>query len=133
LIYVDTSALMKLLKDDEVHAKAMSEHIQATESPIISSALLAVELRRAMLRIRPADVAKADLLLSRVRLLDMSQAIVESASQLPDPMLRSLDAIHLATALLIREDLDAVLTYDDRLATAAASHGLTVESPGLTP
>jgi predicted nucleic acid-binding protein len=133
LIYVDASALMKLIKDDEVHAEAMSEHVRATESPIVSSTLLAVELRRAMLRIRPADVPKADLLLSRVQLMDMTPAIVEKASRLPDPMLRSLDAIPLATALLVRDDLTAVLTYDDRLAAAAASHGLTVESPGLTP
>lgn len=133
MIYVDTSALMKLLKDDEVHAAAMSEHVRATESTIVSSALLAVELRRATMRIRPADVPKADLLLSRVQLVDMSHAIVEKASRLPDPMLRSLDAIHLATALIVRDELDAVLTYDDRLAAAAVGHGLTVESPGVTP
>ena len=56
-------------------------------------------------------------------------AVVESASRLPDPMLRSLDAIHLATALVLREDLEALVTYDERLADAAGAHGLTVASP----
>lgn len=46
-----------------------------------------------------------------------------------DPMLRSLDAIHLATALLIHEDVDVLLSYDDRLTAAAASHGLETASP----
>jgi predicted nucleic acid-binding protein len=44
-------------------------------------------------------------------------------------MLRTLDAIHLATALMIRDDLDVLLTYDDRMLTAAATHGLPTASP----
>jgi predicted nucleic acid-binding protein len=55
----------------------------------------------------------------------------EAASRLPDPQLRSLDAIHLATALLLlRDDLDMVLTYDQRLAAAAKAEGLPVQTPG---
>jgi len=50
-------------------------------------------------------------------------------SRLPDPLLRSPDTIHLATALLIREDLDELLTYDDRLAASARAHGLAVATP----
>ena len=69
------------------------------------------------------------MLLADVLLLGLSDAVIENASRLPDPLLRSLDAIHLATALLIREDVDAVLTYDDRLAEAARAHGLTVAAP----
>jgi predicted nucleic acid-binding protein len=59
----------------------------------------------------------------------MDGPVVEAASRLPDPMLRTLDAIHLATALMIREDLDVLLTYDDRMLTAAATHGLPTASP----
>jgi uncharacterized protein len=86
-----------------------------------------------VLRRAPQRLAQADLALARVDLIDMSAAVVESASRLPDPMLRSLDAVHLATALLVSDDLDAVVTFDDRLAAAAAGHGLPVESPGRTP
>ena len=69
------------------------------------------------------------MLLGEVETVDITQSVVESASRLPDPALRSLDAIHLATALLIREDLDALLTYDERLAIAARSHGIEVATP----
>ena len=74
-----------------------------------------------------------DVVLTRVATIEISDIVIESASRLPDPMLRSLHAVHLATALAVDDDLDVLVTYDDRLATAAASHGLTVESPGVTP
>jgi predicted nucleic acid-binding protein len=57
--------------------------------------------------------------------------LVESASRLPDHSLRSLDAIHLATALLLRDDLEVIVTYDKRLATVAEAHHLPVDSPGV--
>ncbi len=129
MIYVDTSALIKLVILEEESA-AVDRRLASAE--MVSSALLLVETRRGLLR-RAADrLPQMDLVLSRVGVIDMSAAVVESASRLSDPMLRSLDAIHLATALLVRDDLDALLTYDDRLAAAAAGHGLTVEMPGRT-
>ena len=70
-----------------------------------------------------------DLLLDRVEVIGIDDVVVESAGRLADPLLRSLDAIHLATALLIRKDVDALLTYDERLAEAARAHGLAVASP----
>jgi hypothetical protein len=96
---------------------------------LISSALLAVEARRGMLRNRPDGLPMVDLVLHDVTLLSVSDAVIESAGRLPDPLLPSLDAIHLATALLIREDVEAVLIYDDRLAAAAAAHELSVVMP----
>ncbi len=129
MIYVDTSALLKLIKDDEPEGAALERYLDETDPGLVSSALVAVETRRAVLRQRPNGVPQADLLLSRVLQLDIEVAVVEKASRLPDPLLRSLDAIHLATALLIREDVEALLTYDDRLADAARAHGLAVVSP----
>ena len=55
--------------------------------------------------------------------------VLESASRLPDPMLRTLDAIHVATALLIRDDLDVLVTYDQRMLAAAAAHGVPTAAP----
>lgn len=134
MIYVDTSALLKLVKTDEAEAPAMRAYLRSFGIPqLVSSTLLAVEARRGILRNDPRALPRVDILLSDVEQLEMSAAVVETASRLPDPMLRSLDAIHLATALLVRDDLDVLLTYDNRLAAAAASHGLTVESPGITP
>jgi predicted nucleic acid-binding protein len=77
----------------------------------------------------PRALPRVDLLLSRVELISMDAPVVESASRLPDPMLRTLDAIHVATAVLIRDDIDALVTYDRRLLDAATSHGLPVASP----
>lgn len=129
MIYIDTSALLKLVKDDEEESAALQQYLAGSVRELVSSALLAVEARRGMLRLRPEGMSKVDLILNEVVQLDISAAIIESAGRLPDPLLRSLDAIHLATALLIREDVDALLTYDDRLADAARAHGLPVVAP----
>lgn len=129
MIYVDTSALLKLVLP-EPESAAVDAY--AADAVLVSSNLLVVEARRGTLRRSPRRLPRLDIVLTRVEMIEMSPTVIESASRLPDPMLRSLDAIHLATALLVRDDLDALVTYDDRLATAAASHGLTVESPGLT-
>jgi predicted nucleic acid-binding protein len=63
----------------------------------------------------------------------VTRAVLESASRLPDPAARSLDAIHLATALQLRQDLDAMVTYDERLASAAGRQQLPVVVPGVAP
>ena len=130
MIYVDTSALLKLVKDDEAEGPALRGFIGEAGTPkLVSSALLAVEARRGMQRLRPDGLPKVDLLLAEVAQVAISDTVIESASRLPGPLLRSLDAIHLATALLIREDVDAVLTYDGRLAEAARAHGLPTAAP----
>ena len=95
----------------------------------MSSALLTVEARAGHLRACPRKLPRVDLLLADVLLVSLSDGVVESAGRLPGPFLRTLDAIHLATALLIREDVDALLTYDDRLASAARAHGIDVAAP----
>jgi len=127
LIYVDTSALMKLVWPEQ-GTEAADAFIGDRED-LVSSTLLTVEARRAAARVEPAALPRVDLLLGRVELIHMSDAVIETASRLPDPVLRSLDAIHLATALLIRDDLDALLSYDDRLLAAASAHGLPTATP----
>jgi hypothetical protein len=97
----------------------------------MSSTLLAVEARRGTLRNDPTALPRVDVFLTRVDMIGISDAVIESASRLPDVMLRSLDAIHLATALLVRTELDVLLTYDTRLRTAAEAHGLPTAAPGL--
>lgn len=89
-----------------------------------------METRRAVQREDPSALARADLLLTRVGRIGMTASLVESASRLPDRSLRSLDGIHLATALVLRDDLHAVVTYDKRLAAVAKAHQLPVDSPG---
>jgi uncharacterized protein len=130
LIYVDTSALLKLVKDDEAEGPSLRAYIAGTAGPqLVSSALLAVEARRGILRARPDGLPKVDLLLAEVAQISISDSIIDEASRLPAPQLRSLDAIHLATALLIREDVETVLTYDTCLKEAAEAHGLPTAAP----
>lgn len=129
MIYLDTSAFLKTVLD-EAESTSLRRYLDDCQpDTLVSSKLLAIESRRGVMRNRPARMPAVDVGLAVVTLLDLSDAVVESASRLPDPMLRSLDAIHLATALLIREDIDVMLTYDERLAAAAAAHGLRTASP----
>jgi predicted nucleic acid-binding protein len=130
LIYVDTSALLKLVKDDEAEAPALRAYLaDATEPRLVSSTLLAVEARRGMLRVRPDGLPKVNLLLADIAQIGISDAVIESASRLHDSTLRSLDAIHLATALLVRDDLDVLLSYDERLVAAAKAHDIPTAGP----
>ncbi|HEX4362531.1 MAG TPA: type II toxin-antitoxin system VapC family toxin [Pseudonocardia sp.] len=127
MIYVDTSALMKLVWPEQ-GTEATYAFVGDRED-LISSALLTVEARQAAFRAEPAALTRVDLLLARFEYIQLSDAVIETASRLPDPMLRSLDAIHLATALLIRDDIDVLLSYDERLLTAASAHGLPTAAP----
>jgi uncharacterized protein len=92
----------------------------------VSSALLGVEAIRACARYgdRYAEQARAWLL--DVALLPLSDSILDQATTIDPAGLRSLDAIHLATALSVRDDIGAFFTYDKRLAEAAAVLGLPV-------
>jgi predicted nucleic acid-binding protein len=127
LIYLDTSALLELVKP-ESHSGAITAYV-ADRTDFVSSTLLAVEARRAALRRAPRTLPRVDILLTGVEMISISPAVVESASRLPDPLLRTLDAIHVATALLIRKDIDVLVSYDQRLLTAAAAYGLPTATP----
>lgn len=127
MIYIDTSALLRLVFPDDT---TPTLRLFLGEDPaLVSSTLLLVEARRGTWRRSVRRLAQVDVLLREVEIVGVDDAVIESAGRLPDPGLRSVDAIHLATALLIREDVDALLTYDDRLAQAARSHGLPVAAP----
>lgn len=132
MIYLDTSAFVKLVWA-EPESDALGRYLaQWAGTPLVSSSLLTLETRRAVQREDPSALPRADLMLTRVGRIGMTASLVESASRLPDRSLRSLDAIHLATALVLRDDLHSVVTYDKRLAAAAAAHHLPVDSPGVT-
>jgi uncharacterized protein len=95
----------------------------------VSSTLLAVEAIRACARYGDEYSREAGAWLEGISLLAMDDAVLEAATSLDPPALRSLDAIHLATALSIRDDLGAFFTYDHRLAAAASDRGLEVVQP----
>lgn len=129
MIYLDTSAFLKtvLAEPDSVPLQAYLD--ARPDAVLVSSALLVVEARRGVLRSNPSRLPRTDLALGGVTRLDVSEAVIEIAGRLPDPLLRSLDAIHLATADLIRHDIDVLLTYDLRMAEAARTLGIPTASP----
>lgn len=85
-------------------------------------------MRRAVRRWRPAAESSLDHALAGVTFLPFDDSVREMAATVRPPPLRTLDAIHLATALLT-DDLDEFISYDRRLAEAARAHGLNVLSP----
>jgi hypothetical protein len=129
LYYVDTSAAITLLVE-ETHSKAFGAfYDDRADAEWVSSALLRIELVRAVARAKPVLLPDARDLLLAFSYIAIDDEIVEAAMNEPDRSLRSLDAIHLATARLLGPDLDAIVTYDDRLATAATDAGLITASP----
>jgi predicted nucleic acid-binding protein len=129
VIYLDTSAFVKLIRGERETPALQAFLSDRPAGPLVSSALLVVETRRAILREAPDQLTRADLLLTRIDQVEVTRSVLEAASRLPDPALRSLDAIHLATALQLGGDLEALVTYDSRLAAAAARQKLPVVTP----
>jgi uncharacterized protein len=128
VIYIDTSALLKL-----VHAQAESMPLRRWlarhPDDLLSSALIRAETRRALLRNDPAALPQLARVLAFVAQIPVTEAILDRAATLPDPGLRPLDAIHLASAELT-PGITTVLIYDKKLAEAARKMRMTVASPG---
>jgi predicted nucleic acid-binding protein len=129
VIYLDTSAAAKLVHP-EAESQALAAFLAARlTTPLVSSALLYPELVRAVSRHRPELVGQAVLLLQRIMTVPLGGVVVRSAATIGTPLLRTLDALHLATAAVVATQLDAFITYDKRLADAAAGIGLKVATP----
>ena len=90
---------------------------------------MAVEAVRAVARIEPAMVEETRDALDRLSLIPLSDQVLRLARDIAGPSLRSLDAIHLATAASLGDDLGVILTYDQRMMDAAASLGMPVAAP----
>jgi uncharacterized protein len=130
LYYADTSAVIKLLVE-ETNSKAFAAFYDShADAEWVSSALLRIELTRAVARAMPALLPEAQDLLTAFSYIAIDEEIVDGAMGEPDRALRSLDAIHLATARILAPELEALVTYDDRLVKAAAEAGLATISPG---
>jgi uncharacterized protein len=127
--YADTSAVIKLLAE-ESHSRAFAAFYDAhADGEWVSSALLRIEVTRAVTRAKPALLPDARDLLAAFSYVAIDNDIVEGAMNEPDRGLRSLDAIHLATARILGPDLSAIVSYHDRLLKAAADAGLGTASP----
>jgi len=125
-IYLDSSALVKLvLREPESDALGAELGRFAAH---VTSVIGAIELQRAVRR-AGLPPAQAEAVLARVGLVALDESVREQAMLIGDPLLRTLDAIHLATAISIAGELDGFACYDTRLAGEAARAGLTVLAP----
>lgn len=129
MIYLDTSAAAKLVHPEAESAALGVFLTERIAVPLVSSALLYPELVRAVSRHRPDLAGRAVTLAQRVMIVPLANDIVISAATIGTPALRTLDALHLATAATISSELTAFVTYDKRLAEAAISIGLSVAAP----
>lgn len=124
--YVDASALVKLLIP-EPESLALEEALE-NELSVTSSAVLAVELFCTAYR-RGLPASGVERILARVPLLPLGDPILRAAQQRWSRPLRALDAIHLASARAVREDLRVLYTYDGEMEAAAKAAGLPVAAP----
>lgn len=127
--YVDTSALVKLVVTER-ETPALHEWLAETGAELVSCDLTRTELIRAVRRVAADRVVQARQVLDAVTLINPSTATYDNAALLEPQILRTLDALHLASALELGDDLSGLITYDTRMAEAASALGLAVVAPG---
>jgi predicted nucleic acid-binding protein len=126
-LYVDSSALVKLAVAEPESAALR----RALRRPAfgVTSALARTEIARALMPLGRDAVARGEGVLRRFEIVRVNDRVLRLAGELEPPELRSLDAIHLATAQLIGRDLKSLVTYDERMAAAARAIGVRVRAP----
>lgn len=128
MIYLDTSAALKLVMPEPETAALELWIAERAGIPRVSSRLLRIEMLRGVARTAPQRMSRANLVLSSVTLVSMDD-VAATAEVIGDRTLRSLDAIHLATAHELGPELTAFVCYDKRLCDSVHALGLPVESP----
>ena len=127
--YLDASALVKLVVT-EPESRALTAFLRGSKP--LTSRIATIELRRALARVRAIDSAaesKIRALWRRTSVIELDALLAEAAGRLEPPILRSLHAIHLASAASLGTEIGDFVTYDRRLAEAARSLGMTVVAP----
>lgn len=125
--YVDSSAIVKLVVRERESA-ALRRYLRRRR-PLVSSALARAEVLRALLPAGEEALARGRSVLRRFDLVRLNDRVLNAAGLLLPEALRSLDAIHLATARLLGEEVRALVTYDDRMGEAAKELAFRVVSP----
>ena len=134
MIYLDTCAVVKLARYED-GSEALFDWLDLHQGEsLVSSVLLEVELERALRRVEPAVLPRIPRILNAISRVEIDATVRATAGAYQDALLRSLDAIHLATAQIVtdsaKKELTAFVTYDKRLIAAARAVGLHVEHPG---
>lgn len=130
MIYLDSSAVMKLVRREAETAEILEWLNLHRDLPAVTSELGRVEVLRAARRADANALAEARIVVGDLDLVPLDRAVQDVACDVGDPSLRTLDALHLASALLLGDALTVLVTYDHRLADAARAAGVVVASPG---
>ena len=128
-IYFDTSALAKLVLIEDESAALRAWISARPGTPRLTNSIGVVELQRLAARISQPAVTAAGQLLTRIDQLELTPLALARAATLPPPEVRTLDALHIASAAELG-DLEAIVSYDHRMIKASRGYGLPVESPG---
>jgi uncharacterized protein len=132
VIYLDTAAVVKLIRVEPESAALVQWLNQQSVQPLVASALIEIELPRALRRSQPEVLGMAAAVLRRLHRIEIDAAVRATAAAYVEPTLRALDAIHLATAEFLiasGKPITAFVTYDKRLSEAALRVGLPVTAP----
>ena len=129
MIYLDSSALVKLALAEPESAALASWLAERADQALVSSALHRTEVLRAIWRAEPGALPRGQRIIRRVGRVSLSHDVLDNAATLPPGKLGTAGAIHLASALAIRRDLVSFVAYDEPLVEAAREAGLPVDSP----
>ncbi len=125
--YVDSSAIVKLVAR-EPESAALRRFLKRRRT-LVASALAQTEVSRAVLPLGEPFLRRARDVLDRIELVRVNRQVLGDAALLEPVTLRSLDAIHLATARLFEDTLGGLITYDGRMIEVAGTYGWSVNSP----
>lgn len=126
--YLDSSAIVKLVVR-ETETDALLRYLAVREVRV-SSAIAKTEVRRALLLAGDEAQQRGVVVLETIELVAVTDEVLDAAAQILPPTVRSLDAIHIATATLLKGDIETLVTYDRRMLDGAIRSGLDAFSPG---
>jgi predicted nucleic acid-binding protein len=132
VIYLDSCAIVKLIRPEDESVPLSDWLNDQGDAVVVTTELAEVEVARALRRNSPARLAAMPNVLAQINRIEMDASVRATAAAYVDPLLRSLDAIHLATAdtlVASGKPVSAFVTYDRRLASAAVELGLSVAAP----
>ena len=129
MIYLDSSALVKLALSEPESGALASYLAKRAGQSLVSSTLHRAEVLRAIWLAEPGALPRAQRIIRRISLVSLSHDLLDNAATLPPGGLSTTAAIHLASALALKRDLTAFVCYDKRLADAAEAAGLPVAAP----